>query len=202
VLEPAFAVTDPNSLAYKLHSHDPLSPAAQGRFREMFFDKSLSASGKLACSSCHDPRMPTAPATIWPFKWWQVAATVRHRGCPRCATRNTCRPTRPVDNPDGSIYNPVAVSPRMARATRREQAKNPVAGATRWPTRNDAESSRRSQVRLRRKSFRQAFGAGSPDPNAALQKAARHCKPSDGGYSFHPYSSKYDLYAANKLAAT
>ena len=37
-----------------LPSAPPLSPAAKVG-EKMFFDKSLSASGRLACASCHDP---------------------------------------------------------------------------------------------------------------------------------------------------
>src|SRR5580698_216965 len=57
----SFAVADPNSLSYKLQRHVALSPAALVG-QKMFFDKSLSGSGKLACSTCHDPDHAYAPA--------------------------------------------------------------------------------------------------------------------------------------------
>src|SRR5262245_63726128 len=41
-------------------SADPLSPAAAVG-RRLFYDRSLSASGKMACSTCHDPAHAYGP---------------------------------------------------------------------------------------------------------------------------------------------
>src|SRR5579871_4909714 len=49
-----------DSIAYALARHDPLSPAAAVG-QKMFFDKALSGSGQLACSTCHDPNYAYAP---------------------------------------------------------------------------------------------------------------------------------------------
>ena len=49
--------------AYAVDPSHPVSAAALAALgRELFFDASLSASGKTACASCHDPRHAHAPA--------------------------------------------------------------------------------------------------------------------------------------------
>jgi cytochrome c peroxidase len=40
---------------------EPSAAAEAGK--QLFFDKALSASGRVACSTCHDPDTPTAPLT-------------------------------------------------------------------------------------------------------------------------------------------
>lgn len=48
--------------AYNIDPRHPVSPAALAALgRELFFDASLSASGKTACATCHDPAHAHAP---------------------------------------------------------------------------------------------------------------------------------------------
>ncbi|WP_429475914.1 cytochrome c peroxidase [Paraburkholderia atlantica] len=62
-----------------------LSPRAE-LGKQIFFDASLSASGKMSCASCHVPSMPTVRLTALPCNWAAptCASPVRVR-CRRCA---------------------------------------------------------------------------------------------------------------------
>jgi cytochrome c peroxidase len=203
-VNPAFAVTDPNSLAYKLHSHDPLSPAAQVG-QKMFFDKSLSGSGKLACSSCHDPDHAYAPANDLAVqvggKSMQQFGT---RAVPSLRYKEYLPPYADLlDNPDGiSPPGPGGGFTQDGRAaTIAEQAKIPLLAANEMANKDGADVVAKIGKSSYAELFRQAFGAGIfADPNAAFQKAGEALQAFQmEDYSFHPYSSKYDLYAANKI---
>jgi cytochrome c peroxidase len=204
---PSFAVTDPNSLAYKLHSHDPLSAAAQVG-QKMFFDKSLSGSGKLACSSCHDPDHAYAPANdlaVQPGgKSMQQFGT---RAVPSLRYKEYVPPYADLlDNPDGiSPPGPGGGFTQDGRASSMaEQVKIPLLSANEMANKDGADVvakiSRSSYAEL----FRQAFGADIfADPAAAFQKAGEALQAFQmEDYSFHPYSSKYDLYAGNKIGGS
>ena len=201
---PAFAVTDPNSLAYKLHSHDPLSAVAQVG-QKMFFDKSLSGSGKLACSSCHDPDHAYAPANDLAVqvggKSLQQFGT---RAVPSLRYKEYMPPYADLlDNPDGiSPPGPGGGFTQDGRAaTIAEQAKIPLLAANEMANKDGADVVAKIGKSAYAESFRQAFGAGIfADPNAAFQKAGEALQAFQmEDYSFHPYSSKYDLYAGNKI---
>ena len=60
--------------------------------RDMFFDPSLSGSGKLACASCHDPQHAYAPGDSLPV---QLGGPNRARGayarCRHWPTKSTRR---------------------------------------------------------------------------------------------------------------
>jgi cytochrome c peroxidase len=49
-------------------SKQPQVPATTGLGRQMFFDTSLSASGQLACASCHDPAHAFGPPDARPVR--------------------------------------------------------------------------------------------------------------------------------------
>ena len=203
-MNPAFAVTDPNSLAYKLHSHDPLSPAAQVG-QKMFFDKSLSGSGKLACSSCHDPDHAYAPANDLAVqvggKSMQQFGT---RAVPSLRYKEYMPPYADLlDNPDGiSPPGPGGGFTQDGRAaTIAEQAKIPLLAPNEMANKDGADVVAKIGKSDYAELFRQAFGAAIlADPQAAFQKAGEALQAFQmEDYSFHPYSSKYDLYAANKI---
>ena len=200
----AFAVADPNSLAYKLHSHDPLSPAAQVG-QKMFFDKSLSGSGKLACSSCHDPDHAYAPANDLAVqvggKSMQQFGT---RAVPSLRYKEYMPPYADLlDNPDGiSAPGPGGGFTQDGRAaTIAEQAKIPLLSANEMANKDGAAVVAKMEKSDYAELFRQAFGADIfADPTVAFQKAREALQAFQmEDYSFHPYSSKYDLYAANKI---
>ncbi|MDB5972873.1 MAG: cytochrome c family protein [Hydrocarboniphaga sp.] len=62
------SATDQAFYAQKF-SKKPEVPAMTALGREMFFDDSLSASGKLACASCHDPAQAYGPPDSQPVRF-------------------------------------------------------------------------------------------------------------------------------------
>jgi cytochrome c peroxidase len=180
-----------------------LSPAADIG-RQMFFDRSLSTSGKIACATCHDPRHAYAPANGLAVQ--PGGATMRETGTRAVPSLRYQEFTPPyddrLDNPDGiSTPGPGGGFTHDGRAsTLAEQAEIPLLSP------NEMANARRVDVVERLAAapyagqFRQAFGAGIfQDSEAAFHRAAQALQAFQlEDVSFHPYSSKYDLYAGNK----
>lgn len=183
---------------------DPLSPAARIG-RKLFFDPSLSASGKMSCATCHDPEHGYAPA----------GDTAVMMGGPKLASPGTravpslryleYTPAYAdlLDNPDGiSAPGPGGGFTRDGRAaTLADQARIPLLAPNEM-----ANASAAAVVRAIRASgyatlFEQTFGTGIwQNPNVALKKALDALEAFQlEDDSFHPYSSRYDLYASNKI---
>src|SRR4051794_17346701 len=79
-----------------------LSPAAQAG-RKMFFDRSLSGSGKIACASCHDPDHAYAPANDLAVQpGGKTLSEVGTRAVPSLCYKEFTPPYDDVlENPDG-----------------------------------------------------------------------------------------------------
>jgi cytochrome c peroxidase len=185
----------------------PLSSAAQVG-QHMFFDKSLSGSGQLACASCHDPAHAHAAPNGFAVQLGGKHMTrLGRRAVP---SLNYTEATPPfadlLDNPDGiSQPGPGGGLTQDGRAaTLAEQARIPLLS-------NDemANGTPRNVVAKLRASgyaelFRTTFGA---DIFKDEKKAFRSALDALQAYqledpSFHPYDSKYDLYASNKIGGT
>jgi cytochrome c peroxidase len=181
-----------------------LSRAAQVG-KKMFFDTSLSGSGKMACATCHDPDHAYAPANDLAIQPGGKTMTESGtRSVPSLCYKEFTPPYDDVlENPDGiSPPGPGGGFTQDGRAaTLADQAKIPLLAANEM-----ANDSPEDVVdKLRRSSyadlFRAAFGKevfndsskAFSDALAALQ-AFQLEDP-----SFHLYNSKYDLYASNKI---
>jgi len=204
-LSVATTVTD--SIAWKMQTHDPLSlPAQVGQ--KMFFDKSLSGSGRLACSTCHDPQHAYAPANglaVQPGGRSMTQAGTR--AVPSLRYKEYVPPYADLlDNPDGiSAPGPGGGYTQDGRApTLAEQARIPLLSANEMANASGAAV----VAKIRRSDyaglFRQAFGADVFENSAtAFQRAMEALQAfQTEDYSFHPFSSKYDLYASNKIGGT
>lgn len=182
----------------------PLSPAALVG-EKMFFDKSLSASGQLACASCHDPEH--AHASPNGFAVQLGGKHMNRLGTRAVPSLNYTEATPPyadlLDNPDGiSQPGPGGGYTQDGRAsTLAEQASIPLLNQ------DEMANDKPSQIvaKLRKAAyaelFRAAFGADifKNDKQAFLAalEALQAYQLEDP--SFHPYDSKYDLYAGNKI---
>jgi cytochrome c peroxidase len=193
-----------NSIAYKLARHDPLSLAAQVG-QKMFFDKSLSGSGKLACSSCHDPDHAYAPAN--PLDVQPGGKRLSLRGT-RAVPSLRYKEYMPayedlLDNPDGiSPPGPGGGFTQDGRAPNlAEQAKIPLLAANEMANDSAAAVVAKIHQSTYADLFVKAFGSDAfSNTQTAFQRAAEALQAfQHEDYSFHPYSSKYDLYAANKI---
>ncbi len=196
-----------DSVAYRMQRHDPLSPSAQVG-QKMFFDKSLSGSGKLACTSCHDPDHAYAPANgldVQPGgKTLSLSGT---RAVPSLRYKEYIPAYADLlDNPDGiSAPGPGGGFTQDGRAaTMAEQAKIPLLAANEMANKDGADVVAKIRASDYAGLFRQAFGEDIfANPQKAFQRAAEALQAFQSeDYSFHPYSSKYDLYAANKIGGT
>jgi cytochrome c peroxidase len=193
-----------SSVAYKMQRHEPLSLAAQVGQR-MFFDKSLSGSGKLACATCHDPEHAYAPANDLDVqRGGKTLSLTAARAVPSLRYKEYVPPYADLlDNPDGiSPPGPGGGFTQDGRApTLAEQAKIPLLAVNEMANANGAAVVAAIRVSAYAEIFRQAFGNDIfAHPREAFQRAADALQAFQmEDYSFHPYSSKYDLYAANKI---
>jgi len=203
----ASAVTDTNSIAYRLARHDPLSLAAQVG-QKMFYDASLSGSGRLACTSCHDPDHAYAPANdlaVQPGgKDLSLSGT---RAVPSLRYKQVIPPyTDLAENPDGvSAPGPGGGYTQDGRAaTLAEQARIPLLAVNEMANESPAAVVAKIHASDYASLFEQAFGADIfSHPDTAFQRATEALQAFQlEDYSFHPFSSKYDLWARNKIGGT
>jgi cytochrome c peroxidase len=203
----ASAITNTNSIAYRLARHDPLSLAAQVG-QKMFYDKSLSGSGRLACTSCHDPDHAYAPANDLDVQPGGKALTLTGaRAVPSLRYKQVIPPyTDFAVNPDGvSAPAPGGGYTQDGRAaTLADQARIPLLSLNEMA--NDSPAAVVAKIRAGDYAglFEQAFGADIfSHPDIAFQRATEALQAFQlEDYSFHPFSSKYDLWARNKIGGT
>jgi cytochrome c peroxidase len=181
-----------------------LSPVAEVG-KKMFFDTSLSGSGKMACATCHDPDHAYAPANDLAVQsGGKTMADKGTRAVPSLCYKEFTPPYDDVlENPDGiSPPGPGGGLTQDGRApTLADQAKIPLLAENEMANDSPADV----VDKLRRSGytdlFRAAFGKdvfedsskAFSDALAALQAFQREDP------SFHLYNSKYDLYASNKI---
>jgi cytochrome c peroxidase len=184
-----------------------LSLAAQVG-EKMFFDRSLSGSGKIACATCHDPDHAYAPANDLAVQMGGESLTdAGTRAVPSLCYKEFTPPYDDwLENPDGiSAPGPGGGFTQDGRArTLADQAELPLLAVNEM-----ANDSPEAVVKQLQKSayadlFRAAFGESAFDD---VPKAFQRALASLEAYqledpSFHLYNSKYDLYASNKIGGT
>ena len=183
---------------------DDLSPLAK-LGQQMFSDKTLSASGQQSCASCHDPAHAYAAPNGLPVQAGGPRMTrAGVRAVPSLRYKEATPPYADMlDNPDGiSTPGPGGGLTQDGRAaTLAEQARIPLLNPIEMANRSPADV----VARLRRSSyaeaFRAVFGAHAfDDHKAAFDQATQALQAFQlEDPSFHPYSSRYDLYAGNKI---
>ncbi len=186
---------------------DDLSPLAR-LGQQMFFDKTLSASGRLACASCHDPAHAYAAPNGLPVQAGGPRMT--HAGVRAVPSLRYKEATPPyadmLDNPDGiSTPGPGGGLTQDGRAaTLAEQARIPLLNPIEMANRNPADVVARLRKTAYAGDFRAVFGMNAfDDPERAFDGATRALQAFQlEDPSFHPYSSRYDLYAGNKIGGT
>ncbi len=192
--------------ALVLTSRAVAAPSPQAQLgRLIFFDPTLSASGRLACSSCHDPAQAYGPPD---------GAAVRLGGLARDRPGSRAVPSlRYVLN-----RTPVWSKPFIASPTERLlEGQEPAAGGFGWDGRFDTlqaqaafsllapnemanpgpeEIARKLSLAPYASQFRRVFGpAIFTHPRQAFARAREalaYFELEDA--SFHPYSSRYDDY--------
>ncbi|MFJ1253688.1 cytochrome-c peroxidase [Cupriavidus sp. CuC1] len=176
--------------------------------RQLFFDKTLSGSGKMSCATCHDPGYAYGPPNSLAV---QLGGPDLQSPGTRAVPSLRYKETTPAYsdsavNPDGvSLPSPGGGFMWDGRAdTLAVQAAVPLLNPVEMDNASPAAVVAAVQAGPTAAPFRQAFGANVfndtttafNDIGQALQ-AYQIEEP-----SFHPYSSKYDLYAQNKIGGT
>jgi len=201
------ATPDTDSIAYKLARHDPLSLAAEVGQR-MFFDKALSGSGKLACASCHDPDHAYAPANSLAVQpGGRTLSLSGTRAVPSLRYKQVIPPYADLlDNPDGvSQPGPGGGFTQDGRApTLADQARIPLLASNEMANKDPGDVVAKIRLSAYAELFLRAFGSDVfADPKTAFQRATEALQAFQvEDYSFHPFSSKYDLFASNKVGGT
>jgi cytochrome c peroxidase len=159
----------------------------------------------VACSSCHAPDHAYAPANALDVQPGGKTMSLRGtRAVPSLRYKEYMPPYEDLlDNPDGiSAPGPGGGFTQDGRAPNlAEQAKIPLLAVNEMAN----ESAAAVVARIHKSSyadlFARAFGADVfADAQTAFQRAAEALQAfQKEDYSFHPYSSKYDLYAGNKI---
>lgn len=178
-------------------------PAQVGE--KIFADRSLSASGQLACATCHDPAhayaSPSGLAVQLGGPTMSLAGT---RAVPSLRYKDYTTPYADIaDNPDGvSTSGPGGGLTWDGRAaTLADQARIPLLAPNEMANASEADVANKLQHAVYADLFREAFGSDVFDSTSrAFQSAldalqAYQLEDDD----FHPYTSKFDLYAGNKI---
>jgi cytochrome c peroxidase len=176
--------------------------------RLMFADRSLSASGKLSCASCHSPRDAFGPPNALPVQ--AGGADMRRSGVRAVPSLEYLQAVPPFtehffdndDEGDESVDNgPTGGLTWDGRVDRdRDQAKIPLLSPDEMANASPAALVVRLRNAVYANEFRRLFGAAIfADPDQALADALEAFEVYQQSYrEFYPYSSKYDAYLAGK----
>ena len=180
--------------------------------QRMFFDSSLSASGKLACSSCHDPAHGFGPANALDV---QIGGPHMDQPGLRAAPSLTYLQADPQfsehffdneDEGDESVDNgPTGGLMWDGRADRAEgQVRLPLTSPFEMANADAGAVAAKLKAAAYAGDLRALFGAGVlDDPDAALVAAGQALAAYEETPTlFYPYSSKYDAYLAGKATLT
>jgi cytochrome c peroxidase len=184
-----------------------LSLAAQVG-QALFFSPALSASGTMSCATCHDPAHAYGPPNNLAV---QLGGPDRDQPGTRAVPSLRYKEFTPpyadlLDNPDGiSTPGPGGGFTWDGRAaTLADQAKIPLLSPFEMANTSPADVVAKIQSSSSSALFRQAFGSGVfGDATTAFNDAAAALQAFQlEDPSFHPFTSKYDLYAGNKIGGT
>jgi cytochrome c peroxidase len=168
----------------------------------------LSASGKLSCASCHDPNHAYGPPNDLAVQFGGPALLDSGvRAVPSLRYKEfTPAYADLLDNPDGiSAPGPGGGFTWDGRAnTLAEHAKIPLLSSFEMANASIAEVVAKLKSASYAALFQQAFGNQAfDDADAAFNNALAALQAYQlEDPSFHPYSSKFDLYAGNKIGGT
>ena len=180
--------------------------------RQMFTDASLSASGKMACATCHSPRHALGPPNALSVQ--RGGADMRQRGLRAVPSLEYLQAVPPFtehffdsdDEGDDSVDNgPTGGLTWDGRVDRgRDQARIPLLSPYEMANRDPAKFAARLRRSRSAAALRRLFGPTIFDvPDIALAAAleAFELYEQDSA-NFYPYSSKYDAFLAGKVKLT
>ena len=186
--------------------------ALQALGRALFFDSGLSASGRMACATCHDPAHAFGPPNALAVqRGGKDGRAPGLRAVPslkylQAVPQFTEHYFESDDEGDASIDNgPTGGLTWDGRVDRRrDQARIPLLSPFEMANRDAAAVAARLRSGRHADTFRQLFGdAIFADSDRALAAAAEALEVFQEDFRlFYPYSSKYDAYLAGRASLT
>jgi cytochrome c peroxidase len=180
-----------------------LSAAAQVG-QKAFFDKTLSGGGNMSCATCHSPQYAYGPPNSLSVQLGSDASKAGLRAVPSLRYKDATPPySDAAANPDGvTLAAPGGGFMEDGRApTLADQVALPLLNPVEMNAASKAAVVAAVQAGSYADLFRKAFGAGVfADVDTAfadLGVAIQAFEHED--LSFHPYTSKFDLYVHNKV---
>ncbi|AMP07979.1 di-heme cytochrome c peroxidase family protein [Collimonas arenae] len=178
--------------------------------KQLFFDASLSASGKMSCATCHSPDHAYGPpnglavqlgGADMQRQGTRGVPSLRYLGFTPKFTRHYYVPgpdETEDEGPTGGFTHDGAVD------SLHEQALIPLLNPNEMANANPAEIAAKLQKTSYVEQFRQVYGAGIFDhPEAAVEKATLALEAfQTEDPSFHPYTSKFDAAMAGNADFT
>ncbi len=170
--------------------------------RQLFFDSTLSASGRMSCATCHDPSRAWAQSNGLPAQLGGIAGN--SAGIRAVPTLTYAQDTPPFtehyfenDGDDSEDLGPTGGRMWDGRAaSAREQAAFPLLSAFEMANVSRASVLAKLRTSPAADAFRAAFGARVLDDSvvawSGLLSALEVFQQSPD--DFYPYSSKYDAY--------
>ena len=195
---------------FYLNSFDRVPPAAAltAIGRALFFDPSLSASGSLACASCHDPAHAFASADARAVQ--RGGSDRRHPGA-RAVPSLMYEQNRPPftehffdsDGDDSVDQGPAGGTLWDGRTqSGHEQARVPLLSVFEMANPSADAVVAKVERAPYAGQFRRAFGASVFDARSRAFKAVLLALETfeESPADFYPYSSKYDAYLRNSAS--
>ncbi|WP_292573601.1 cytochrome c peroxidase [Mesorhizobium sp.] len=180
--------------------------------RKMFFDPSLSASGKQACSSCHDPNHAFGPTSASPVEMGgpnldqpglRAVPSLRYLQAAPVFTEHFYDSE---DEGDESVDNgPTGGLTWDGRADHgKDQARIPLLSPFEMGNKDEAQVVAALRRAPYADAFKAAFGADVLDhPQDAFDAAVEALGTFEqSSTDFYPYSSRYDAFLAGKATLT
>ncbi|HEY0181627.1 MAG TPA: cytochrome c peroxidase [Rhodopila sp.] len=183
-----------------------LSLAAQVG-QHLFFDKTLSGGKNMSCATCHDPAYAYGPPNSLAVQLGSDPSQSGVRAVPSLRYKDmTPAYGDDSDNPDGVSQNAPGGGFMWdgRAATLADQVALPLLNPIEMNNASKAAVVQAVQNASYVALFQQAFGANvfndTDSAFADVGNAIEAFEHEDS--SFHPYSSKYDLYVHNKIGGT
>ncbi|HEY6475162.1 MAG TPA: cytochrome c peroxidase [Polyangia bacterium] len=175
--------------------------------RRIFFDKSLSASAEMSCATCHDPDHAYGPPNALAV---QLGGPHRDEAGLRAVPSLRYKEATPayadlLDNPDGvSAPGPGGGFAWDGRAdTLADQAKLPLLSPLEMANASPADVARKLAAAPYAAELAAAFPDARGEANAVFKDALAALEAfQKEDPSFHPYTSKFDLHAGNKIGGS
>jgi cytochrome c peroxidase len=186
--------------------------ALQSLGRSLFFDVSLSASGKMACATCHDPKHAFGPPNALAVQLggkdmrqqgFRAVPSLKYL---QVVPQFTAHYFESSDEGDESVDNgPTGGLTWDGRVDRRrDQARVPLLSPFEMANESAADVAARVRVASDADELRKVFGETIFDDDAkAFAAITEALEVYQQDYrAFYPYSSKYDAYLAGRAQLT